>query len=415
MNDSPLSLSLFLLNFSHLFEQNSSQQQSRVKRNKTFETLRSGQLRCMKCESLYDQDSCGTIESLITKEESLSLFKALPTQSRNRGKNKRPRFQALSFYDTERSYIGTTQEARRSAFERAVSEENIPRFQILFNMGVDLDEQDDQYGISALMRACLNDSKNLIDALLCAGADVNLKANDGTSALTIMKLKKTMKEQEEEKECDNDVGVRTASITRPKEYTGTIVIDDGFTEMFLNRLLSYCKILPIFPPGKVSCTSRRYLYDFDESICRTIEKVLFSCGAFRRDFSSSFTFPKFRILSYEHVDGFVPPHVDLSRTNRHGVRSTHTLILYLTDCNRGGETRLMHRLPRSGDKSSKEVELRLRSRNSSYDVEPRRGRLLLFPHLQPHEGLPTIDCPKTFLRGEMYIDEEYLTCKPCLM
>ena len=156
-----------------------------MKENKTLETLRSGQLRCLKCDSLFDQDSCEAIESLITKEKSLSLFRALPSvrietslKTKGKKKKKRPRFRALSLYDTERSYVGETQEARRNAFERAIENENIPRFRILFNLGVDLDERD-EYGMTALMRACLNDSKILMDALLCAGADVNLKANDG--------------------------------------------------------------------------------------------------------------------------------------------------------------------------------------------------------------------------------------------
>ena len=83
-----------------------------------------------------------------------------------------------------------------------------------------------------------------------------------------------------------------------------------FPETFLNRLLNYYKTLPSCPPGKVSCTTRRYLYDFDESICNTIQNVFSRASGD----SSSFAFRKFRVLSYEHVDGFVPPHVDLSRT-----------------------------------------------------------------------------------------------------
>ena len=33
-------------------------------------------------------------------------------------------------------------------------------------------------------------------------------------------------------------------------------------------------------------------------------------------------------------------------------------------------------------------------------VSPRRGRLLVFPHVCPHEGRPVTDVPKVFLRGE---------------
>ena len=47
---------------------------NRVKENKTFETLRSGQLRCLKCDSLFDQNSCEAIESLITKKRVYLCF-----------------------------------------------------------------------------------------------------------------------------------------------------------------------------------------------------------------------------------------------------------------------------------------------------------------------------------------------------
>ena len=35
-------------------------------------------------------------------------------------------------------------------------------------------------------------------------------------------------------------------------------------------------------------------------------------------------------------------------------------------------------------------------------VEPRRGRLLVFPHACPHAGLAVVEAPKLLLRGEFY-------------
>ena len=278
------------------------------------------------------------------------------------------------------------------------------------------------------MNACLNNMPYCRDLLLRAGADLNLKANDGTSALEIMNLTKTsLTYDDDDNDDDDDDDDETKDeehavqpiVIRPKEYLGTIVIDQGFTETFLNRLYRYFKTLPKHPPAKTSCTTRRYLYDIDGSICETIERLVrhvISC-------SKTFVFRKFRVLSYDYVDGFVPPHVDLNRVNRDGVRSTHTLILYLSDCERGGETRMMHRLPNQRrkyhddvfDHNEKKVSSSSSSSSFQYDVKPRRGRLLLFPHLQPHEGRPTIDCPKIFLRGEMFIESQVLPSEPTVV
>merc|ERR1719458_597788 len=97
--------------------------------------------------------------------------------------------------------------------------------------------------------------------------------------------------------------------------------------------------------------------------------------------------PHMRFLHYVEVGGGLPPHVDLSRTGIDGRRSTHTFILYLADCNEGGETVLLQRM--EDDEAVVIAE-----------VEPRRGRLLLFPHQCPHLARPTVEIPKLLLRGE---------------
>jgi hypothetical protein len=97
-----------------------------------------------------------------------------------------------------------------------------------------------------------------------------------------------------------------------------------------------------------------------------------------------------RFLEYAEAGGGLPPHQDLSRTRRtDGVTSRCTFLLYLTDCDVGGETVLLQRLAQPSRVLA--------------SVTPRRGRLLLFPHACPHlarevlaEGLP-----KLLLRGEI--------------
>ena len=126
-----------------------------------------------------------------------------------------------------------------------------------------------------------------------------------------------------------------------------------------------------------------------------------------------------RFLDYKTPGIALAPHVDLSRnhpfrftaagdddnTACHSkqiqggndsivLRSTHTFILYLTDCYNGGATRLLR------DVSGEGLE------NTFATVQPRRGRLLLFPHNTPHEGLEVLDVPKILLRGEARLRDD---------
>jgi len=61
-----------------------------------------------------------------------------------------------------------------------------------------------------------------------------------------------------------------------------------------------------------------------------------------------------------------------------------------------GETALLRRLPTDRGFSGGSGD------NALAVVAPVRGRLLLFPHLCPHEGRAVVDAPKVFLRGELY-------------
>ena len=100
-------------------------------------------------------------------------------------------------------------------------------------------------------------------------------------------------------------------------------------------------------------------------------------------------FQHIRFLKYERKGGVLPPHVDLCRVDeKSGQRSTHTFILYLTDCEEGGGTALLEHL-----KTPKVLAI----------AQPKRGRALIFPHGCPHSGLE-VDCvPKVLLRGEVIL------------
>lgn len=94
-------------------------------------------------------------------------------------------------------------------------------------------------------------------------------------------------------------------------------------------------------------------------------------------------------------------HSDESKTDQEGVTavngsrtSTHTFILYLTDCDSGGETCLLRQLP------GRRFTL-TEQENVIASVQPQAGRLLVFPHACPHSGAEVTCVPKLLLRGEM--------------
>ena len=76
------------------------------------------------------------------------------------------------------------------------------------------------------------------------------------------------------------------------------------------------------------------------------------------------------------------------RRGRHGRRTTHTFILFLASCARGGGTMLLD----PGDTDA---------RAPMATVAPVRGRLLVFPHATLHAGAVTESVPKLLLRGEL--------------
>jgi 2OG-Fe(II) oxygenase superfamily len=93
-----------------------------------------------------------------------------------------------------------------------------------------------------------------------------------------------------------------------------------------------------------------------------------------------------RFLEYDQVGGCLDPHTDGNKVCEDtGLPSTHTMLLYLSDCHVGGETILL----------AKDTRVIVQA------VKPRVGRILLFPHPTWHEGAPTVDVPKLCLRAEV--------------
>ena len=214
---------------------------------------------------------------------------------------------------------------------------------------------------------------------------------------------------------------------------GAYCIDNAFSQSFLNGLLDIFRSIPIAPSTKPECASRSYFCDISGIICEEIasivRQVLLSMMMMSvqqqqqqqqqlHPQSNSFSpwvklFPQMRFLHYSVDGSSLDPHVDLSRvdvTSDEEIKSTHTTILYLTDCTHGGGTALLRHLRKDEGSNGHNVQCTDEmvapgsNRAAVATVCPRYGRLLLFPHNCPHEGLPIYaSAPKILLRGEISI------------
>ena len=180
---------------------------------------------------------------------------------------------------------------------------------------------------------------------------------------------------------------------------GACYIDGAVPDVMLETLQALFQALPLAARVRESQgrNERAYYCDVDGSIGTVLQAAVHAAAldASRRAGDGQLlpcageSLPQMRFLCYAEAGGGLAPHTDLSRTRRADNRTSRcTFILYLTDCASGGRTVLLERL--LGGRAIAEVE-------------PRRGRLLLFPHLCPHRADEVVaeGLPKLLLRGEM--------------
>lgn len=112
-----------------------------------------------------------------------------------------------------------------------------------------------------------------------------------------------------------------------------------------------------------------------------------------------------RFLEYIKPGSKLDPHTDGTKIcDDTQLTSTHTLLLYLTDCRKGGETLLMTECTKElppNDIYEYDKEGKANDTVVLYATQPRRGRILLFPHATPHAGATVVDVPKICLRAEV--------------
>ena len=177
---------------------------------------------------------------------------------------------------------------------------------------------------------------------------------------------------------------------------GSYTIDGVFSMDQVAWLLDLHSRIPVEITQKKKtglCSDRSYYCDAEGGLQRAIQQAILR-SSLGSCIGPVHVFAHMRFLHYSSVGTTLNPHVDICRTDPwSGLRSTHTLIAYLTDCPRGGATSLLVSVSGEG---RKEVLAR---------VMPQRGRLLLFPHACPHEGNEVVDVPKIILRGEVCLGE----------
>jgi len=191
---------------------------------------------------------------------------------------------------------------------------------------------------------------------------------------------------------------REVTVLLPRELShlgaGSVYVDGAFTDAFLNRLEALWDRIPVAPGLKMNnrsyadtCATRSFFCDAEGWIASHVAPL--STELLGLEVS---VLPRMRFLYYGIAGGDMQPHTDLAKKNLAGVSSTHTFMLHLADCEAGGETVFLERLPPVRGPM-----------NILAKAQPRRGRLLLFPHLCPHAGLPVLNLPprKLFLRGEL--------------
>jgi len=271
---------------------------------------------------------------------------------------------------------GETQAARSVEWFKAASLGQWLRLSALFRAGIDLDLQND-YGQTALAIALWLGHERCVEGLMGLDADRAIEAHGGVN---------TIHEYNGTEAAELHVLIPNAAL---HPGAGAFMVDSGFDEPFLEELEKLYGHLPNGlkgePKGSDLCIERRYYCDAVGVIMRHIKGLL--KPLVDRGFEPM---PQMRFLRYFEVGGSLPPHVDLARTDNRGRRSTHTFILYLDGCREGaeggGETVLLH------EAKGEEEWAR---------VAPKRGRLLVFPHMTPHMAREVTRIPKLLLRGEL--------------
>mmetsp|Transcript_31467 Transcript_31467/g.69125 ORF Transcript_31467/g.69125 Transcript_31467/m.69125 type:complete len:436 (+) Transcript_31467:1-1308(+) len=363
---------------------------------------------------------------------SLDRYNALPADAkelqtlRKRGSITRRKQRRNTIHSTWYGAIvptlGSSREVRRDRYFRYAETLGLGGSNCIrccLEAGVDVNMVN-EYGQTPLYIACWRGHSGVVKILLDWGADPSIAANGEMTCYNAARangkedIAALLASETNTSPLTDRLGLdcfSTASFDAMGEVhilidfqsdhpgAGAFYIDTVFPAEVLLRLDELFRSLPVDSSEKTRkqkktkpCSKRSYICDAEGSLRFALADIVQAaltrakCGLA----DSVYVFPHMRFLNYDEPSAWLAPHTDLSRTESiSGRKSTHTFILYLTDCDEGGETALL------SDAVSCEVVA---------EVEPRRGRLFLFPHECPHEGIEVISTPKLLLRGEAMLE-----------
>jgi hypothetical protein len=201
-----------------------------------------------------------------------------------------------------------------------------------------------------------------------------------------------------------------------------MVIDHACTTEWLHQVDAKRLSLPL--DIKRPTVARRFFCDTEMKIVGQLQEILQRAlqKAGIADDAWVYCNKYLRILEYVQEGKSLAPHTDGHKICEDtGTKSTHTLLLFLTDLDEGGETVLMNGRAEGWAKQLEvvvppECQMNTLLENNkletielegedfplvSVGVSPRRGRILVFPHEWPHAGAVTQSFPKIMLRAEV--------------
>jgi hypothetical protein len=204
-----------------------------------------------------------------------------------------------------------------------------------------------------------------------------------------------------------------------------VVIDHACTTEWLEQVDAKRLSLPL--DIKRPTVARRFFCDTEMKIVGQLQVILQRAlqKAGIADDAWVYCNKYLRILEYIREGKILAPHADGHKICEDtGTKSTHTLLLFLTDLDEGGETVLMNGQAEGWAKQLEvvvppECQMNAVLENNmletielegeefppshavSVGVSPRRGRILIFPHEWPHAGAVTQSLPKIMLRAEV--------------
>ena len=358
---------------------------------------------CPVCSTTESPCSLTGNDPEMCYKKSLDIYLALPVaskelQNKKKGRVKDEEYATESWSEAVTPSLGYSQTIRRDKFFAHVERGSFHFVKGCIDLGIDLNLRN-EYGQTALFIATWFGFIEIVQLLLQSGSDPSITCNAG---ITPFQVAKTFNQQRIIELFANwscgSCNFSDESLPKSTSFeltilidgsanhpgAGSFVIDRAIEDEVAHGLILLWEKLPVVESLTkkelgIPCSVRSYYCDSLDTLRQTHQD------------KEICVFPHMRFLCYRDEGISLARHVDLVRQHPffNDIRSTHSFLLYLFDCEEGGETTLLQDI--SGD------EIALAT------VKPRKSRLLCFPHACPHKGEETVDVPKLLIRGEVSI------------